>query len=160
MTGFLTETLRCQHWDFNWCFTVQGFLFTQWNLSLRDSRPPSVSHPLEQPPGTRGQSVASYELKKCHVTSEEPTHTHTHVCFHTCPYCCHPLSWTLRSFLYIFNFGLGVCVCVCDSRCLWKLCVCIKNCVVCVCKWQFKLGGGLEACLTQLQGTERKVIIS
>lgn len=158
MTGFLTETRRCQHWDFNWCFTVQGFLFTQWNLSLRDSRPPSVSHPLEQPPGTRGQSVASYELKKCHVTSEEPTHTHTRLLSY--------VSLLLPpSLLNSLQFSLHLqlrpwCLCVCDSRCLWKLCVCMKNCVVCVCKWQFKLGGGLEACLTQLQGTERKVIIS
>lgn len=136
------------------------FVHTMKSFPERLQTSISVSSPGAASRHERAECCIIWVKKMSRYLRGTHTHTHTHVCFHTCPYCCHPLSWTLRSVLYIFNFGLGVCVCVCDSRCLWKLCVCMKNCVVCVCKWQFKLGGGLEACLTQLQGTERKVIIS
>lgn len=101
--------------------------------------------PQELPPGTRGQSAASCQPRN--VTSPQ-THTYTHLLPYTKPHGCLPAPEHCNLLCISIGRQGG------HTLKMNKREVCLHIAAQAHCGM-----GSLEACVTQLQGTERKVII-
>lgn len=132
--------------------------------------------PWELPPGARGQTVASCQPRN--VTSPQThMHTPTHSVSSTHSPAVAALLLNTRQFSLHLHWLLRrartqrekTCVRVCVTlACIWMNVAacgnfeCVMKCVMClhIAAQAHCWLGSLEACLTQLRGTERKVIIS
>lgn len=122
------------------------------------------------PSRREGAECRFMSAQKCHITSN----THTHTYSHTSPL--HTALWLPPYFAIYFVSPLaakegtyakrmrerGVYVSATEPMCLNVAAVCAMKCVMClhIAVEAHQWLRSLEACLTQLQGTERKVIIS